>query len=74
MAAKDRADNFHEGQVWSSSRGTMYRVESVERGGKASLILGFNGEGKRRVKRDWDAVAGWSLKFDPEDDAQDNAP
>lgn len=71
MATKsNRVDNFHEGQVWESPRGTLYKVESVARGGKASLILGFKGEGKRRVRRDWDAVAGWFLEFDPKFDKE----
>jgi len=48
----------------------MYKVESVARGGQASLILGFNGEGKRRVRRDWDAVINWGLLFDPKFDAE----
>ena len=66
----NRVDNFHKDQVWESPRGTIYKVESVARGGHASLKLGFNGEGKRHVRRNWDAVSGWFLIFDPKYDTE----
>lgn len=66
----ERVDNFNEGQVWESPKGTLYKVKSSERGGKAVLCLGFDGTG-RKVKRNWDAVSGWFLEFDPKFDCED---
>lgn len=59
----NRGDNFHEGQVWESPRGTLYKVVKVVRGGQATLRLGSDGKG-RIVRRDWDAVIGWYLHSD----------
>ena len=58
-----RVDSFHVGQVWESSKGTLYTVVEVRRGGQAILRLGVDGKG-RIVRRDWDAVVGWSLYSD----------
>ena len=58
-----RVDNFHVGQVWEPSKGTLYKVIEVRRGGQAVLRLGVDGKG-RIVRRDWDAVVGWRLYSD----------
>lgn len=58
-----RVDSFNVGQVWESSKGNLYRVISVQRGGKALLRLGVDGKG-RVMRRDWDAVIGWFLYSD----------
>lgn len=60
---EDRFNSFHEGQVWESPRGYLYRVESVARGGKAVLRSGVDGGG-RKVFRDWDAVINWVIYKD----------
>jgi hypothetical protein len=59
----DRVSRFHVGQVWETPRGTVYKVESVVRGGDAVLRQGENGNG-RKVKRAWDDVINWVLKSD----------
>ena len=59
----DRVCSFHDGQVWESPRGFLYRVMAVTRGGKATLRLGSDGSG-RKVVRDWDAVINWILYSD----------
>jgi len=60
----NRTDCFHEGQVWQTSRGTMFKVMDVS-SGQATLRLGRDGTG-RRVRRPWDAVANWYLEEDTE--------
>ena len=64
--AFDRFNFFHVGQVWESPRGFLYRVVSVMRGGKATLRLGKDGNG-RIIRRDWDAVIGWIIYSDDDE-------
>lgn len=66
----ERADSFHEGQVWASPRGFLYRVVSVERGGNAVLRLRAADASRRKVIREWDAVNHWILYKDAETKAQ----
>ena len=63
MVSLNRVDSFHVGQVWETSRGSLYRVIEVRRGGQAVLRLGSDGKG-RIVRRPWDAVIGWYLYSD----------
>lgn len=65
----NRVDNFHEGQVWESPRGTIYKVKSSQRGGDAILSVDFGGGG-RKITRKWDAVMNWGLIFDPKFDKE----
>lgn len=50
-------ESFHDGQVWESPRGVLYRVERVY-AGQATLRVGTEGPG-RLIKRAWDDVEGW---------------
>jgi hypothetical protein len=59
----NRADSFHAGQLWSSTRGTLYRVVLVKNR-HATLRAGDDGGG-RIIRRQWDAVVNWVLMFDP---------
>lgn len=61
MISEYRVNSFHEGQVWESPRGSLYKVMDVARGGQAVLRLGRDGAG-RIVRRDWDAVVSWILR------------
>lgn len=54
-----RVDSFHEGQVWESPRGFIYKVICIENG-QALLRLGETGKGKP-IRRKWDAVTNWAL-------------
>lgn len=63
MVPDERVTCFHEGQVWMSPKGTLYKVISVMRGSLAKLRLGQHGKG-RIISRPWDAVIGWVLYID----------
>lgn len=63
MIPYERLESFHAGQVWQSPRGTLWRVVGVERGGKAVLKQGTQGEGRKSV-RGWSDVIGWVLDSD----------
>jgi hypothetical protein len=63
MIPYERLESFHAGQVWQSPRGTLWRVVSVERGGKAVLKQGRQGKGRKSV-RGWGDVIGWVLDSD----------
>lgn len=67
MISDDRVNSFHAGQVWESPRGFLYRVEAVTDGGQAVLRLRRDGSG-RKVLRPWDAVIGWWLEDDGQED------
>lgn len=53
------ADQFRVGDVWETSRGFLYRVIEVRRGGQAILRAGAAGERGRIVRKQWDAVGWW---------------
>lgn len=59
----DRVSCFHEGQVWRSPKGTLYRVVECRRRGQAVLRQGIDGSG-RVDRRPWDAVFGWVLHME----------
>jgi len=61
----NRVDSFHEGQVWQSPRGTIYKVVSVNHGGQATLRKGGDASGNI-IRRPWDAVINWVLRSDPQ--------
>lgn len=56
---RQRADSFHEDQVWESPRGFKYKVIEIKNG-QALLRLGETGKGKL-IRREWDAVINWVL-------------
>ena len=57
-----KGDIFRAGEVWESPKGTLYKVMSVELR-QATLRMGSDGSG-RIVRRQWDAVIGWSISKD----------
>lgn len=54
----DSVSYFHVGQAWESPKNTLYKVESVIKNGKATLITIKSG---RKIKRNWDDIIGWRL-------------
>lgn len=54
------ADQFRQGDVWMSSRGFLYRVVEVERGGQATLRAGATESGGRIVRKAWDGIGWWT--------------
>lgn len=52
-------DQFRVGDVWQTSRGGLFRVISVVRGGVAVLRVGSEGSGGRMIRRRWDDVMNW---------------
>ena len=63
MLPDNRVNSFHEGQVWESPRGTLYKV-MFTRNSQTTLRAGDDGTGKI-TRRPWDAVVNWILMFDP---------
>jgi hypothetical protein len=53
------ADRFREGEVWETSRGTLYRVVVVGPSGEATLRLGATGGRGRIVRKPCDDVGNW---------------
>ena len=53
------ADQFRVGDVWETTRGQIYRVVEVRRGGQAILRAGATGDGGRIVRKQWDGIGWW---------------
>jgi hypothetical protein len=53
------ADQFRVGDVWETTRGFLYRVIEVRRGGQAILRAGSVGDGGRIVRKQWDGIGWW---------------
>lgn len=53
------ADSFRVGDVWETTRGKLYRVVEVQRGGQAILRAGSTGERGRIVRKQWDGIGRW---------------
>lgn len=52
------ADQFRVGDVWETTRGHLYRVVEVRRGGQAILRAGAT-DGGRIVRKQWDGIGWW---------------
>nr|TWR32179.1 hypothetical protein FQY85_18655 [Cronobacter turicensis] len=57
-----KGERFSVGEVWQSPRGYLYRVIEVI-GSQAVMRLGATGYG-RKVRRNVDAISGWSIYRD----------
>ena len=54
------ANQFRVGDVWETTRGHLYRVIEVRRGGQAILRAGATGERGRIVRKQWDGTGWWA--------------
>lgn len=54
-------DSFMVGEIWTSPRGTKYKVEDVRfpKGGGSRKIAIIMTEKRRKLVRGWDEVDGW---------------
>ena len=59
-----KGERFQVGEVWESPRGYLYLVKEIV-GSQATLRMGTNGGG-RKVRRNVDAINGWSI-YKPEE-------
>lgn len=59
-----KGERFQVGEVWMSPRSYLYLVQEIV-GPQAILRMGTNGGG-RKVRRDVDAINGWSI-YKPEE-------
>ncbi len=59
MPREHDADQFRAGDVWETTRGHLYRVVEVQRGGLAMLRSGATGERGRIVRKQWDGIGRW---------------
>ncbi|MBL5927828.1 hypothetical protein JBO37_19775 [Enterobacter asburiae] len=59
-----KGERFQVGEVWMSPRSYLYLVQEIV-GSQAILRIGTNGGG-RKVRRNVDAINGWSI-YKPEE-------
>ena len=59
-----KGERFQVGEVWESPRGYLYLVKEIV-GSQAVMRMGTDGSG-RKVRRNVDAINGWSI-YKPEE-------